>query len=431
MADPMYSSDFLLDPSQGIKLEPGMDALITSASVPIPSRRLQDPDFGYELTSDPFNISSPLVSNDNTFDMNYSSDINIWGRDARLETFRMDEEDIFQVDKSDLIQGPTLAELNANEDQLLTGDLTFDGLMLPGEGFNVPSVTMLHVETSPTCLSEEAPSPMLSQSHLGVSTSFLPASFPPAGVGHFKDSSGVSSSMPTSPMDGYIPNPVCALSPSSQHSSGSSPAANRHSTLHELLMRREPFGCSVSPASPPLRTMARPRPSSRLSSSAPTHLGHDQIWQRREPRQHLLSTGSLAEGESISSLSTLGVLSPESHLSQDDGSDSEDESDRLEFDEQSSDGGTFFFLCYKAIEYDTLKHVLYFQFQICCLLDSSDGEGRERRSRHSAKKERFFWQYNVQAKGPKGQRLVLKTKQEDPHFLNEVKGYSLTLSSIG
>lgn len=37
-----------------------------------------------------------------------------------------------------------------------------------------------------------------------------------------------------------------------------------------------------------------------------------------------------------------------------------------------------------------------------------------------SKKERYFWQYNVQAKGPKGQRLVLKTRIEDPHVLNEV-----------
>lgn len=35
-------------------------------------------------------------------------------------------------------------------------------------------------------------------------------------------------------------------------------------------------------------------------------------------------------------------------------------------------------------------------------------------------KERFFWQYNVQAKGPKGKRLVFQSKLEDPHFLNEV-----------
>lgn len=39
---------------------------------------------------------------------------------------------------------------------------------------------------------------------------------------------------------------------------------------------------------------------------------------------------------------------------------------------------------------------------------------------NNSKKERFFWQYNVQAKGPKGQRLVIKKQMEDPHVLNEV-----------
>lgn len=38
----------------------------------------------------------------------------------------------------------------------------------------------------------------------------------------------------------------------------------------------------------------------------------------------------------------------------------------------------------------------------------------------TSKKSRYFWQYNVQAKGPKGQRLVIKTQAEDPHKLNEV-----------
>lgn len=64
----------------------------------------------------------------------------------------MDEDDIFQVDKNDLIQGmrtlivcknllyflfltqgPTLAELNANDENLL-GDLNFDDLLLPNDG---------------------------------------------------------------------------------------------------------------------------------------------------------------------------------------------------------------------------------------------------------------------------------------------------------
>lgn len=49
----------------------------------------------------------------------------------------------------------------------------------------------------------------------------------------------------------------------------------------------------------------------------------------------------------------------------------------------------------------------------------SDNEDTPRNS-SSSKKERFFWQYNVQSKGPKGTRLVIKTQVEDPHVLNEV-----------
>lgn len=52
-------------------------------------------------------------------------------------------------------------------------------------------------------------------------------------------------------------------------------------------------------------------------------------------------------------------------------------------------------------------------------LIDSDNEDKPARSSGS-KKERYFWQYNVQAKGPKGQRLVIKTHAEDPHVLNEV-----------
>ena len=45
--------------------------------------------------------------------------------------FPMEEDDIiFQVDKNDLIQGPTLAELNANDESLLC-DLNFDDFVLP------------------------------------------------------------------------------------------------------------------------------------------------------------------------------------------------------------------------------------------------------------------------------------------------------------
>lgn len=74
-----------------------------------------------------------------------------------------------------------------------------------------------------------------------------------------------------------------------------------------------------------------------MSSSAPTHLGLDQIWQRREPRKHLLSTGSLAEAGSTSSLSTGGILSPDPQDLSHDEFDSDEDSEHYE--DFSSDNG--------------------------------------------------------------------------------------------
>ncbi|XP_055614585.1 protein CREBRF homolog [Uranotaenia lowii] len=131
---------------------------------------------------------------------------------------------------------------------------------------------------------------------------------------------------------------------------------------------------------------------SRLSSSAPTHMGMEMMmWQRREPRPHLLSTGSLAEAGSTSSLSTGSVLSPEApDFSHDEGySDDSDHYEDYSSGEEESDNE------------DANK--------------SSDGGPSS-----SSKAKRYFWQYNVQAKGPKGQRLVIKTQTEDPHVLNEI-----------
>lgn len=54
-----------------------------------------------------------------------------------------------------------------------------------------------------------------------------------------------------------------------------------------------------------------------------------------------------------------------------------------------------------------------------CFAESND-EAEVKQARANAKRERYFWQYNVQAKGPKGQRLILKKKSEDPHVLNLV-----------
>lgn len=64
-----------------------------------------------------------------------------------------------------------------------------------------------------------------------------------------------------------------------------------------------------------------------------------QIWQRREPRKHLLSTSSLAEAGSASSLSGGLLSSGAGDLSQDEDDwciESDEDSDRYE--DLSSDG---------------------------------------------------------------------------------------------
>nr|CAD7430126.1 unnamed protein product [Timema monikensis] len=478
MTDPVYSGDFFVEQCDPIKEE-----LVTmdtnscmTASVPIPPRKLMDfyemRDFGFEFVD----IPSPSTSNDTCTDsampLQCSSALfqalqgptTLWGSrlnqecESKTDTFRMDEDDIFQVDKADLIQGPTLAELNANDENLLE-DLSFDDLLLPDENsyyISVPSPVASQLRytsgTAPPLVHITNTNTNINNNNSALDSDiFAPSSFPPFTLGYCKDMFGASSSVPSSPIDQFVCGgkvistaTAGALSPVSRHSSSSSlllhsagssvtpppstvsPLQQKHSTLHELLLKKETFS-----GSPERQLLGQSVPGrvgvattldvtssggrlvkggnvsssalSRLSSSAPTHLGLEQIWQRREPRQHLLSTSSMAEAGSTSSLSTGGVLSPESHeFSHDEGFDSEEDSDHYE--DFSSDAAVS-------------------QASTCpSSLDSSDGEGGApgRPSSSASKRERYFWQYNVQAKGPKGQRLVLKTQLEDPHVLNEV-----------
>lgn len=110
-----------------IKQEPAQEMVASSASVPIPgghrgTRGVYDQFSPSPLTapsgwgSRPDNVISPFKTDNDQLDT----------------SFKMDDDDIFQVDKADLFQGPTLAELNANDDTLL-GDLNFDDLLLPEE----------------------------------------------------------------------------------------------------------------------------------------------------------------------------------------------------------------------------------------------------------------------------------------------------------
>lgn len=348
--------NFFLDPGITIKQEV-IDAnnYNTTASMPIPARRIMDyHDLTFELDSS----QSPSYQEVNLIgDMQTGDGNMMWSTRLGLEDvpkndalIHMDDDDIFQVDKADLIQGPTLAELNANDDTLL-GDLNFDDLLLPEENsYNYVNVVGSQKVSMPLLQLNSNLASNRVNNNLGLTVS----SCPQPGMGYYRENN-IEVCSTTSP-NTYMystKNSLPPFSPVSQTSSIStlpSTMQQKHSTLHELLMKKEksdvspdrallgqsvpgPVTSGVSPSG-----LRMPRTHiSRLSSSAPTHLGMEQIWQRREPRKHLLSTGSLAEAGSTSSLSTGGVLSPDPQDFSHDEFESDEDSDHYE--DFSSDNG--------------------------------------------------------------------------------------------
>ncbi|XP_014210372.1 protein CREBRF homolog [Copidosoma floridanum] len=313
-------------------------------------------------------------------------------------SFKMDDDDIFQVDKADLIQGPTLAELNANDDTLL-GDLNFDDLLLPSENVQSLSATFNEIQSNTTTSAFSTfgiGHNHYSQINQGCHSFSQPtnlSSFVTYKTANLREDANTStflhhkfhnvSDSVLKPVDQSICNEVFKKDDG---------VSNDFRSSHIEI------GCSYPIKS---KTLC-------LSTSAPTQsMGLEQIWERREPRQYLLSTGSLGLGEagSTSSLSTGGALSPSrlGHIelfSHDEGYEESDE-DSDHYDEYTSDNDS------EGTDTEDQTGIV-----------RSVGEVLSKDSKQ--KREKYFWQYNVQAKGPKGQRLVARTRLENPHVLNEV-----------
>ncbi|XP_043521837.1 uncharacterized protein LOC122534875 isoform X2 [Frieseomelitta varia] len=392
-----------------IKQEPNQEMGPSSASVPIPGGHRSTRGVYEQFSPSP--LTSMWPNRSDHIESSFKADAD--QLDDFFKTEKWEDDDILQVDKADLIQGPTLAELNANDDTLL-GDLNFDDLLLPEERVQ-PFKTDANVVQSV--------GPLFNDNNVA----FAPSSFPQSGSTYrnicptYINAHGFNLNININVTDNLETiSPNAFPSPGASNIAGSSTASsstslqptnkpNGQSALHELLMRRceNSFDNSIH-GQMDVGCANNKSKVSRLSMSAPTRtMALDQIWARREPRPHLLSTGSLGvvEAGSTSSLSTGGALSPDPlyHIdppSHDEGyEDSDDDSDH--YDDYSSDNG------------------------------GSDGEDQNTGSRMGSgsvdsnrdnkhiKKERYFWQYNVQAKGPKGQRLVARTRLEDPHILNE------------
>lgn len=245
MSESIYTHDFLLEPGIEIKQESPAELGTMSASVPIPQRRVDLGDFNTDLD---LCLQDNLVGSiHNMPTMQYNKLVFETDNSSKVESFRMDDDDIFQVDKADLILGPTLAELNANPDTLLD-DLNFDDLLLP--------------EESGYCV--QIGGVMGGSRRLNA---MQPSSIMPA------DS-------PCSPYN----RAQLAFSPASQHSSASSSFAQPMNQLPELLLKMDGYSAEIAlgqsvPAStvlPPYPTSVQQQPT-QLSSSAPTNLTMEQV----------------------------------------------------------------------------------------------------------------------------------------------------------
>lgn len=397
--------------------------------------------------------------------------------------FQMDEDDIFQVDKSDLIQGPTLAELNGdnlfvdliNIEDILTDSTPYQQQAIINQNSQLTQLTAVNFQNLQNAINESSSAAQAEQlSPNQFHAIAIPQTPHNTPIPSFQTSGGQiifydEPATSNSPYDVYsppstlsistatlrnvvsTPNQLSAFSPGSHSSTSTSsivlnsslsppPASNtpvrgprtsrmvrgsaglvqhnpKYSTLKSLLTEKALAGSAqgasspsqlatqttaLSPSGLPTRRLMQGGglvSSSRLSSSAPTNFSLDQIWARREPRPHLLSTGSLAEGHGSTSSLSGEILSPENiDYSQDDNY-SDDDSDHYEdFSSDSDDEDNK----------DDFRNLM-----------SSDSNNNQKSGMGSSKKSRYFWQYNVQAKGPKGQRLVIKTQAEDPHYLNE------------
>merc|ERR1712038_610728 len=153
---------------------------------------------------------------------------------------------------------------------------------------------------------------------------------------------------------------------------------------------------------------SNPLLSQQLSTSAPVNQsyiseaalaasgsGHTRAWSRREQRPHYSSVCSVGETSTLAEEVNEVLAKVDPNDLKDIPSDDEDEEQFANevntTDDESDLEGT---------SPSTSK------------LNTSTGS--------SGKKERHFWQYNVQAKGPKGQKITFETTIDDPHVLNDI-----------
>ncbi|XP_071089768.1 CREB3 regulatory factor-like isoform X1 [Haliotis cracherodii] len=308
------------------------------------------------------------------------------------------------MENCDMSNGPTLAELNMDESlldevvSLVNADSAFataTNSALCSKGDNHVSLSsLLCTQSTSVPRATDLQQPVTKLATSCVSQMNLTPPYSQSSVSWAVDSTKVNKPAPT-----HVSYSVQSTVPSSTVT-GTLPVDDK-STLHKLLLRKPVAQVSRSessmPSQPP-QTHSRTGVPTRVKRSATTaNLGNrdedvEEKWKEIEKYIHEKSEDSKASASLRSKRSRHDSGSSAMTSNEDQDSDNDVFSDRdSDLDDDLSD------------EEGMLS-------QLSPLEESLMGNGKK-------KEKQYFWQYNVQSKGPKGTRLRLELDSSDPHHL--------------
>ncbi|XP_022687103.1 uncharacterized protein LOC111259393 isoform X2 [Varroa jacobsoni] len=206
------------------------------------------------------------------------------------------------------------------------------------------------------------------------------------------------------PLSSSFPSTSSGI-PGKQHLGGGKAASrsflhpSRVSPSHSPA-RKSPLGLAGPGGGKPKGSLL----ADRLSTSAPsTNAVVEQMWKAR--KAEVQRTGRLRHGSTDTTLSQLSSV----QLTMDEGfssqADEEDDSDNDDHSSGDDSGGS-------DAEQDGVRSPLS--------PASLNSDEPSIFAGSSKKKGKYFWQYNVQAKGPKGPRMKVTNVPADPHVLADV-----------
>lgn len=316
-------------------------------------------------------------------------------------------ENVFQVDKADLKTGPTLAELNANDwDALDLDDLLASAQMSNRSRFGTidPFRANTGIQSNLPSMDCEYDSKL--QENIDYLSSLLHSSKNQPIVTQPTTQTTVSSDVkPLTSSLALNPNPTVKQEVLQNTATALKPNPYQQSPIsvnNKIMSNDSPVSTTTVLSS---LLGAQPKKQQNLLSTEKSQL---------QTSSALISPNKLVaniaeEHKALTRVRNNSISTEYSASSHDEGFASQPEDSDNEDEDMSSDDESF-----------------YGDYDASDLLGASTSDDVNNkwslnmgRSRKGGER-RYFWQYNVQSKGPKGTRIVSVDNHEDPHIFSEI-----------